>query len=174
MIGGALGVPLGVMALQRFDTVWFRHVFGACMIAYGGYMYMGSADMWGNKQQAKEIIGEAIIGLLLLFAMYLILYQINPNLLNLDVLKSMSSTNSQSTANGGSELVGNSGPSQFNATGGLPEGSKCSSGNYIYGVIQNGVCVIPSQVQPVGTPCDGGAGTTLQDGSCLTNSVPSI
>jgi hypothetical protein len=55
-------------------------------IAYGGYIYMGSADMWGNKQQAKEIIGDAIIGLLLLFAIYLILYQINPNLLNLNVL----------------------------------------------------------------------------------------
>ena len=40
VIGGALGVPLGVMALQRFDPVWFRHVFGACMIAYGGYMLM--------------------------------------------------------------------------------------------------------------------------------------
>ena len=40
VIGGALGVPVGVMALQRFDTVWFRHVFGACMIAYGGYMLL--------------------------------------------------------------------------------------------------------------------------------------
>ena len=40
VIGGALGVPLGVMALQRFDPMWFRHVFGACMIAYGGYMLM--------------------------------------------------------------------------------------------------------------------------------------
>ncbi len=55
-------------------------------IAYGGYMYMGSADMWGNKQQAKEIIRDAIIGLLLLFGIYLILNQINPNLLNLNIL----------------------------------------------------------------------------------------
>ena len=55
-------------------------------IAYGGYLYMGSADMWGNKQQAKEAISDAIIGLLLLFAIYLILNQINPNLLNLNVL----------------------------------------------------------------------------------------
>ncbi len=34
VIGGALGVPLGVLALQRFDAVLFRHVFGAFMIAY--------------------------------------------------------------------------------------------------------------------------------------------
>ena len=62
-------------------------ILAVLRIAYGGYMYMGSADMWGNKQQAKEIIGDAIIGLLLLFGMYLILFQINPNLLNLNVQK---------------------------------------------------------------------------------------
>jgi hypothetical protein len=61
-------------------------ILAVLRIAYGGYMYMGSADMWGNKQQAREIIGDAIIGLLLLFGIYLILYQLNPNLLNLNVL----------------------------------------------------------------------------------------
>ena len=40
VIGGALGVPLGVLALRTFDAFWFRHVFGACMIAYGCYMLM--------------------------------------------------------------------------------------------------------------------------------------
>lgn len=67
-------------------------------IAYGGYLYMGSADMWGNKQQAKETIGDAIIGLLLLFAVYLILNQINPNLLNLNVKSDI--TPIQSTTDG--------------------------------------------------------------------------
>jgi hypothetical protein len=70
-------------------------------IAYGGYLYMGSADMWGNKQQAKEAIGDAIVGLLLLFAIYLILNQINPNLLNLNVMsdiKPVSATQTSSTA----------------------------------------------------------------------------
>ncbi len=38
VIGGALGVPLGVMALQRLDPVWFRHFFGGFMIAYSAYM----------------------------------------------------------------------------------------------------------------------------------------
>jgi hypothetical protein len=65
-------------------------ILAVLRIAYGGYMYMGSADMWGNKQQAKEIIGEAIIGLLLLLSIYLILNVINPNLLNLNVLKDIS------------------------------------------------------------------------------------
>ena len=38
VVGGALGVPLGALALQRLDAVLFRHVFGALMIAYSGYM----------------------------------------------------------------------------------------------------------------------------------------
>jgi hypothetical protein len=60
-------------------------ILAVLRIAYGGYLYMGSADMWGNKQQAKEVISDAVIGLLLLLAIYLILNQINPNLLNLNV-----------------------------------------------------------------------------------------
>jgi uncharacterized membrane protein YfcA len=40
VIGSVLGVPLGVLALQKFDAAWFRHVFGACMIAYSSYMLL--------------------------------------------------------------------------------------------------------------------------------------
>ena len=38
VLGGVLGVPLGVLALQRLDAALFRHVFGAFMIAYSCYM----------------------------------------------------------------------------------------------------------------------------------------
>src|SRR3982751_195076 len=40
VLGGALGVPLGVLALQRLDTDLFRHIFGGFMIAYSAYMLM--------------------------------------------------------------------------------------------------------------------------------------
>ncbi len=40
VVGGALGVPLGVLALQRLDANLFRHVFGVFMIAYSAYMLM--------------------------------------------------------------------------------------------------------------------------------------
>ena len=57
-------------------------------IAYAGYLYMGSADMWSTKQHAKDVFRDAIIGLLLLLSIWLILYQINPCLLDLQVLQS--------------------------------------------------------------------------------------
>ncbi len=40
VLGSLFGVPLGVLALQRLDAALFRHVFGAFMIAYSGYMLM--------------------------------------------------------------------------------------------------------------------------------------
>ena len=73
-------------------------ILAVLRIAYAGYMYMGSADMWGNKQKAREILGDAIIGLLLLFGIYLILNQINPNLLNLNVLQDISQTSATPNA----------------------------------------------------------------------------
>ncbi len=53
-----------------------------------GYMYMGS-DMWSSKGKAKEIIGNAVFGILLLLSIYLILRQINPDILNLNILRNV-------------------------------------------------------------------------------------
>lgn len=60
-------------------------ILAVLRIAYAGYQYM-TTDAWGSKQHAKEILGDVALGLLLLLSIYLILRQINPNLLNLDVL----------------------------------------------------------------------------------------
>ena len=54
-------------------------------LARAGFLYMGS-DMWSKKAQAKHLMSDALFGLLLLLAIWLILNQINPQLLNLDVL----------------------------------------------------------------------------------------
>ncbi|MEK7133765.1 MAG: hypothetical protein AAB804_01700 [Patescibacteria group bacterium] len=58
-------------------------------IAYAGYLYMGQADMWSSKGKAKGIIADVTLGLLLLLAIYLILNQINPAILELDTLKNI-------------------------------------------------------------------------------------
>lgn len=68
----------------------FAITIGAIMavvrLMIAGYMYMGSGDMWSSKGKAKEIFSDVIFGLLLLLSIYLILFQINPNLLNLNAL----------------------------------------------------------------------------------------
>lgn len=64
-------------------------ILAVLQIARGGFIYMGSADMWGEKAQAKGIIRDAIVGLLLLLSVYIILFQINPDIVSLKVLQTM-------------------------------------------------------------------------------------
>lgn len=59
-------------------------ILAVLRIAYAGYQYM-SSDAWGEKSHAKEILGDVVIGLLLLLSVWLILYQINPQILELKI-----------------------------------------------------------------------------------------
>src|SRR3989344_9415208 len=47
-------------------------VLAVLRLGYAGFMYMTS-DIWSNKEKAKGIIQEAVLGLLLLMAVWLIL-----------------------------------------------------------------------------------------------------
>ena len=57
--------------------------FGA--VVYGGILYAISAGNPGKQSEGKEWIKSAIYGLLLLAGAYLVLYTINPNLVNLSL-----------------------------------------------------------------------------------------
>lgn len=64
-------------------------ILAVIRIMYAGYLYMGHGDMWGSLSKAKEIIADTVLGLLLLLAIYIILYQINPQILQINILNSM-------------------------------------------------------------------------------------
>ena len=68
-------------------------ILAVLRIAYAGYEYM-TTDAWGSKQHAKEVLGDVVLGLLLLLSIYLILNQINPNLLKLDILRNVTQSGS--------------------------------------------------------------------------------
>lgn len=59
-------------------------VLAMLRIGFAGWLYMGS-DIWSNKQSAVKIFQDAIIGLLILLAIYMILFQINPDILSLKI-----------------------------------------------------------------------------------------
>jgi hypothetical protein len=61
-------------------------VLAVLRLAFAGYLYMTS-DFWSSKTKAREIMGDVALGLFLLLSVYLILNQINPKLLTLDLLK---------------------------------------------------------------------------------------
>ena len=73
-------------------------------LAYAGYLYMGQSDMWSHKGEAKTIIGDVTLGLLLLLAIWLILYQINPDILKLNALRSIQPVSSEPGLQAGLQL----------------------------------------------------------------------
>lgn len=63
-------------------------VLAVIMIVIGGVEYM-STDAVSGKSEGKDKITQALYGLFLAIACWLILYTINPNLLNFDVINSV-------------------------------------------------------------------------------------
>lgn len=80
----------GENALANFFSKLFAFslsigaILAVIMIVWGGYYYMFK-DSFAAKLNAKEKLTNAVIGLLLLLGTYLILYQINPQILNLSI-----------------------------------------------------------------------------------------
>jgi hypothetical protein len=103
-------------------------IIAVVRLMWAGYLYMG-ADIVGNKAKAKEIFSNAIIGLLLLLAIWLILLKINPQLLNISILNSIK--NSQSTG-------------QQAPAGTQAQGNQQCSGACSYCDQSTGQCIIPA------------------------------
>ena len=82
---GAGADDLGTFINGAFKfTLSIGAILAVLRIAYAGYQYM-SSDAWGEKSHAKEILADVTIGLLLLLSVYMILYQINPQIMNLHI-----------------------------------------------------------------------------------------
>ena len=60
-------------------------IIAVIRLGIAGFKYMGG-DMWHTKEKAKEDIRDVFFGLLLLLSIWIILAQINPNILNLNIV----------------------------------------------------------------------------------------
>lgn len=63
-------------------------ILAVLRIGWAGYLYIAS-DLWTKKERGREILQDVALGLLLLLAVYIILNQINPDILNLDAVRSL-------------------------------------------------------------------------------------
>jgi hypothetical protein len=72
-----------IAAVYKFG-IWGVGVSALLMITIGGYMYISSAANVASVDKSKAVITDAIIGLILALISYLLLYEINPNLVRLD------------------------------------------------------------------------------------------
>lgn len=71
-----------VSAIYNF-LIWTAGIASLFMISLGAFMYITSAGNQAALSKAKTFIVDAVIGLILVFAAWLILYTINPNLVGL-------------------------------------------------------------------------------------------
>ncbi len=71
-----------VIAIYKFGIGGIG-ICAMLMIIIGGYMYMTSAGNNASMESAKGVITDAIVGLLLAFSSFLILYVINPDLVKI-------------------------------------------------------------------------------------------
>ena len=69
-------------------------ILAVLRLGWAGYLYM-TTDSWGSKGHAKEVIGDVVLGLVLLLAIWLILHQINPDILKLNILQSVTPVNTK-------------------------------------------------------------------------------
>lgn len=91
-LGNLYGSASGNLATYIERLFGFALSLGAILailrIAWGGYLYM-TTDLWSSKERAREVLRETVLGLFLLLAVWIILSQINPDILRLNVLETL-------------------------------------------------------------------------------------
>jgi hypothetical protein len=82
--GEAGGVDIGKYAAGLFNlAIGISAALSVIIITIGGFEYIGSSS-FTSKSSAKERIKNALLGLVMTMAAWLILYTVNPNLIELD------------------------------------------------------------------------------------------
>ena len=74
----------GIGSLVKYVIKWalkLAGVFAFIMIVYAGFQYLTSGGNTAQQKDAQGRIMNAIVGIILLFAFYIILYTINPDIL---------------------------------------------------------------------------------------------
>ena len=124
-------------------------------IAWGGYLYM-TTDLWSTKERAREVLRETILGLLLLLAVWVILSQINPDILKLQLNIAPVPTPATTPTSG----TQSSAPTSFTPA----EGSSCTTSDGLPGIIYQGQCYLSSNPGPSTTQPTEGSGCITVDG----------
>jgi hypothetical protein len=73
-----------VGSIYKFG-IWTVGIAAVLMITIGGFMYLTSAGNTSKMDSAKRVIMNAVIGLIAALTAYLILYVINPDLVNTNI-----------------------------------------------------------------------------------------
>jgi len=87
-----------ILSIYRFG-LWTVGIAALLMISVGGYMYITSAGNNTQVSKAKGVITDAIVGVLLALTSYLLLYTINPELVQIKTTSKTGTGGSGGTTN---------------------------------------------------------------------------
>jgi hypothetical protein len=76
--------PTYILNIYKFG-IWTVGIAALLMISIGGFMYFTSAGNTSKMDQAKRVIWDALFGLIVAMAAYLLLYVINPDLVKVTI-----------------------------------------------------------------------------------------
>ncbi|MCX6765409.1 MAG: hypothetical protein NT136_00320 [Candidatus Moranbacteria bacterium] len=76
--------PSYILSITKF-AIWTVGIAALLMITIGGFMYMTSAGNTSRMESAKKVIFDALFGLLIALAAWLLLYVINPDLVKINL-----------------------------------------------------------------------------------------
>ena len=76
--------PNFLLSITKF-AIWTVGIAALLMITIGGFWYMTSAGNTSQAETAKKIITDALLGLIVALAAWLLLYVINPDLVNVNL-----------------------------------------------------------------------------------------
>jgi len=139
-----------VLAIYKF-AIWTVGIAALLMIIIGGFMYITSAGNTSRMDTAKRVIFDALYGLIVAFAAWLLLYVINPDLVKVNISLKAVTTTATSTPSKSSETTGTEGT-----------GTEETSGSCSYSTPASGQNVCQ------GTACDGSCSTSAYDGYIST------
>lgn len=95
--GAETDFPTYIQTLYNF-AIGFVVIAALLMVTIGGFYYITSAGNQSQAGTAKKIITDALLGLVVVFITWLVLYTINPTLLNADPSADSLQSGSTSTA----------------------------------------------------------------------------
>jgi hypothetical protein len=88
-----------ILAIYNFG-LWTVGIAAVLMISIGAFMYITSAGNTSQTGKAKEIIFDAIAGVILALTSYILLSTINPNLVNITFTSQTGSAGSPGSSGG--------------------------------------------------------------------------
>lgn len=121
-------------------------ILAVIRLSWAGYLYM-TTDSWGSKGHAKEVIGDVVLGLLLLLGIWLILWQINPDILKLNFLNSLKQVQTSSPTTPA--------PARTSTPAPAPQTANVGGREYVVAKDPRGCYVMISDNQ-VSVPCPSG------------------